>query len=191
MKGTYTVNQNNKGLYTIAWGTNQQRLDKNNIANQTFTASKSTIVDGKTYLYGTVNNQTGWIALNDLTNASSFDTVEDYNDDLVITNGNSFYYDDPTSAKGYLLKPFNEQIFQVTKRKVVNGITWYYGKLSNGKSVWIKKSDLQQQLVKLSKTIEHLMMSLKFNKMFTVHHHKFNVIIAVGQMQRIVKLKMR
>ncbi|PDQ99900.1 mannosyl-glycoprotein endo-beta-N-acetylglucosamidase, partial [Listeria monocytogenes] len=69
VKGTYTVNQNNKGLYTIAWGTNQQRLDKNNIANQTFTASKSTIVDGKTYLYGTVNNQTGWIALNDLTNA--------------------------------------------------------------------------------------------------------------------------
>ncbi|TBW72305.1 mannosyl-glycoprotein endo-beta-N-acetylglucosamidase, partial [Staphylococcus capitis] len=50
VKGTYTVNQNNKGLYTIAWGTNQQRLDKNNIANQTFTASKSTIVDGKTYL---------------------------------------------------------------------------------------------------------------------------------------------
>ena len=156
MKGTYTVNQNNKGLYTIAWGTNQQRLDKNNIANQTFTASKSTIVDGKTYLYGTVNNQTGWIALNDLTNASSFDTVEDYNDDLVITNGNSFYYDDPTSAKGYLLKPFNEQIFQVTKRKVVNGITWYYGKLSNGKSVWIKKSDLQQQLVKLSKNYRTL-----------------------------------
>ena len=72
VKGTYTVNQNNKGLYTIAWGTNQQRLDKN-IANQTFTASKSTIVDGKTYLYGTVNNQTGWIALNDLTNASSFE----------------------------------------------------------------------------------------------------------------------
>ena len=90
VKGTYTVNQNNKGLYTIAWGTNQQRLDKNNIANQTFKASKSTIVDGKTYLYGTVNNQTGWIALKDLTNASSFDTAEDYNDDLVITNGNSF-----------------------------------------------------------------------------------------------------
>lgn len=156
VKGTYTVNQNNKGLYTIAWGTNQQRLDKNNIANQTFTASKSTIVDGKTYLYGTVNNQTGWIALKDLTNASSFDTVEDYNDDLVITNGNSFYYDDPTSAKGYSLKPFNEQIFQVTKRKVVNGITWYYGKLSNGKSVWIKKSDLQQQLVKLSKNYRTL-----------------------------------
>ena len=117
MKGTYTVNQNNKGLYTIAWGTNQQRLDKNNIANQTFTASKSTIVDGKTYLYGTVNNQTGWIALKDLTNASSFDTVEDYNDDLVITNGNSFYYDDPTSAKGYSLKPFNEQIFKLQNEK--------------------------------------------------------------------------
>lgn len=161
VKGTYTVNQNNNGLYTIAWGTNQQRLDKNNIANQTFKASKSTIVDGKTYLYGTVNNQTGWIALKDLTDASSFDTAEDYNDDLVITNGNSFYYDDPTSAKAYSLKPFNEQIFQVTKRKVVNGITWYYGKLSNGKlsngkSVWIKKSDLQQQLVKLSKNYRTL-----------------------------------
>ena len=156
VKGTYTVNQNNNGLYTIAWGTNQQRLDKNNIANQTFKASKSTIVDGKTYLYGTVNNQTGWIALKDLTNASSFDTAEDYNDDLVITNGNSFYYDDPTSAKAYSLKPFNEQIFQITKRKVVNGITWYYGKLSNGKSVWIKKSDLQQQLVKLSKNYRTL-----------------------------------
>ena len=187
MKGTYTVNQNNKGLYTIAWGTNQQRLDKTTLLIK-LSASKSTIVDGKTYLYGTVNNQTGWIALKDLTNASSFDTVEDYNDDLVITNGNSFTMT-TLLAKGYSLKPFNEQIFQVTKRKVVNGITWYYGKLSNGKSVWIKKSDLQQQLVKLSKTIEHLMMSLKFNKMFTVHHHKFNVIIAVGQMQRIVKLK--
>ncbi|MGX0082606.1 glucosaminidase domain-containing protein [Staphylococcus hominis] len=156
VKGTYTVNQNNNGLYTIAWGTNQQRLDKNNIANQTFKASKSTIVDGKTYLYGTVNNQTGWIALKDLTDASSVDTAEDYNDDLVITNSNSFYYDDPTSAKAYSLKPFNEQIFQVTKRKVVNGITWYYGKLSNGKSVWIKKSDLQQQLVKLSKNYRTL-----------------------------------
>lgn len=156
VKGTYTVNQNNNGLYTIAWGTNQQRLDKNNIANQTFKASKSTIVDGKTYLYGTVNNQTGWIALKDLTDASSVDTAEDYNDDLVITNSNSFYHDDPTSAKAYSLKPFNEQIFQVTKRKVVNGITWYYGKLSNGKSVWIKKSDLQQQLVKLSKNYRTL-----------------------------------
>ena len=46
--------------------------------------------------------------------------------------------------------------FSSYKRKVVNGITWYYGKLSNGKSVWIKKSDLQQQLVKLSKNYRTL-----------------------------------
>lgn len=117
MKGTYTVNQNNKGLYTIAWGTNQQRLDKNNIANQTFTASKSTIVDGKTYLYGTVNNQTGWIALNDLTNASSFDTVEDYNDDLVITNGNSFTMTTLLQLKGTYSSHLMNKFFKLQNEK--------------------------------------------------------------------------
>ena len=117
MKGTYTVNQNNKGLYTIAWGTNQQRLDKNNIANQTFIASKSTIVDGKTYLYGTVNNQTGWIALKDLTNASSFDTVEDYNDDLVITNGNSFTMTTLLQLKGTHSSHLMNKFFKLQNEK--------------------------------------------------------------------------
>ena len=46
--------------------------------------------------------------------------------------------------KATSLKAFNEQIFQVTNRKVVNGKTWYYGKLSNGKYVWIKDTDLKK-----------------------------------------------
>ena len=79
-------NGNNVQVDTIEEGLSSVTVDKAKGYDGISIQQTNPIVDGKTYLYGTVNNQTGWIALNDLTNASSFDTVEDYNDDLVITN---------------------------------------------------------------------------------------------------------
>ncbi|MCG6475436.1 N-acetylglucosaminidase, partial [Staphylococcus aureus] len=48
----------------------------------------------------------------------------------------------------YSLKAFNEQPFAVVKEQVINGQTWYYGKLSNGKLAWIKSTDLAKELIK-------------------------------------------
>lgn len=148
--GTYTVNTKNNGLYSVAWGTTQQRLDNKDLANKSFKVSKSVVIGNTTYLFGTINGKTGWIAKNDLNTNATTDNTEKYQYEFVIDSNNGFYYDDPTSAKATPLKTFNEQIFQVSKRQVVNGKTWYYGKLSNGKYVWIKETDLKKQLVKYS-----------------------------------------
>ena len=150
--GTYTVNHKNNGLYSVAWGTPQQRLDNKDLANKPFKVSKSVVIGNTTYLFGTVNGKAGWIAKNDLVANSDANNAEDYQYEFIIDSNNGFYYDSPTSAKATALKAYNEQIFQVTQRKVINGKTWYYGKLSNGKYVWIKDSDLKKQLVKQAKT---------------------------------------
>ncbi|MGT2610032.1 GW dipeptide domain-containing protein [Staphylococcus aureus] len=56
-------------------------------------------------------------------------------------NGNGYYYVTPNSDTAkYSLKAFNEQPFSVVKEQVINGQTWYYGKLSNGKLAWIKST---------------------------------------------------
>ncbi|WP_154837953.1 GW dipeptide domain-containing protein [Staphylococcus sp. Marseille-Q1834] len=148
LSGTYTVNKANNGLYSVAWGTAQQRLDNKDLANQTFKVSKTATIGNTTYYYGTVNGKTGWMAQNDLSSNATVDDAENYEDELIIDSTNSFYYDAPSSAKAYDLKPYNEKMFHVTKRKIVNGKTWYYGKLSNNKYAWIKDSDLKKQLVK-------------------------------------------
>ncbi|MGW7996861.1 glucosaminidase domain-containing protein [Staphylococcus xylosus] len=161
--GQYTVKATNNGLYAVPWGTKSQQLDKlNNLKNNQFNASKSVYVDKDEYVYGIVNNKTGWIAANDLnkvqpsnnanvTNTQSVtkSAVTPYKYDYVIINRNGNYYLDPTSttASGSL-KDFYESIFTVYETQVINGTTWYHGKLSNGKVVWIKEADLRKELVK-------------------------------------------
>ncbi|MGW7925191.1 GW dipeptide domain-containing protein [Staphylococcus xylosus] len=161
--GQYTVKATNNGLYAVPWGTKSQQLDKlNNLKNNQFNASKSVYVDKDEYVYGIVNNKTGWIAANDLnrvqpsnnaniTNSQSVtkSAVTPYKYDYVIINRNGNYYLDPTSttASGSL-KDFYESIFTVYETQVINGTTWYHGKLSNGKVVWIKEADLRKELVK-------------------------------------------
>ena len=104
----------NNGLYSIAWGTNQQRLDNKDLANKSFKVSKSVVIGNTTYLYGTVNGKTGWIAKNDLTSSNiSSDNGEKYQYEFIINTTNGYYYDDPSSAKATSLKAFNEQIFKL------------------------------------------------------------------------------
>nr|CAC51118.1 putative bifunctional autolysin [Staphylococcus xylosus] len=161
--GQYTVKATNNGLYAVPWGTKSQQLDTlNNLKNNQFNASKSVYVDKDEYVYGIVNNKTGWIAANDLnklqpannTNASSSQNitksaVTPYKYDYVIFNKNGSYYLDPTSTTAAgSLKDFYESIFTVYETQVINGTTWYHGKLSNGKVVWIKETDLRKELVK-------------------------------------------
>ena len=153
LTGQYKVNNNNNGLYSIAWGTkNQQLLPASQLANQTFNASKAVYVGKEKYLYGTVNNRTGWIAAKDLEQANSNNPATPYNYTFVIKNNNGLYYDEPSAKNGYSLKTYFEKPFVVIKQKQQNGVTWYYGKLTNGKYVWIKESDLTKELVKYSNT---------------------------------------
>ena len=153
LTGQYKVNNNNNGLYSIAWGTkNQQLLPASQLTNQTFNASKAVYVGKEKYLYGTVNNRTGWIAAKDLEQANSNNPATPYNYTFVIKNNNGHYYDEPSAKNGYSLKTYFEKPFVVIKQKQQNGVTWYYGKLTNGKYVWIKESDLTKELVKYSNT---------------------------------------
>ncbi|WP_413474894.1 glucosaminidase domain-containing protein [Staphylococcus equorum] len=163
--GQFTVKSTNNGLYAVPWGTKSQQLDSlKNVKNNQFNASKSVQVDKDEYVYGNVNNKTGWIAAKDLntntnqnnkvvTEAQTSDVtksaVTPYKFDYVIYNADGSYYLDPTSAQpAGSLKDFYESIFTVFEKQVINGVTWYHGKLSNGQMVWIKEEDLRKELIK-------------------------------------------
>lgn len=154
----YTVNKSNNGLSMVPWGTkNQVILTGNNIAQGTFNATKQVSVGKDVYLYGTINNRTGWVNAKDLTAPTAVNpttsAAKDYNYTYVIKNGNGYYYVTPNSDTAkYSLKAFNEQPFAVVKEQVINGQTWYYGKLSNGKLAWIKSTDLAKELIKYNQT---------------------------------------
>ncbi|HDC5860233.1 TPA: glucosaminidase domain-containing protein [Staphylococcus aureus] len=154
----YTVNKSNNGLSMVPWGTkNQVILTGNNIAQGTFNAAKQVSVGKDVYLYGTINNRTGWVNAKDLTAPTAVkpttSAAKDYNYTYVIKNGNGYYYVTPNSDTAkYSLKAFNEQPFSVVKEQVINGQTWYYGKLSNGKLAWIKSTDLAKELIKYNQT---------------------------------------
>lgn len=154
----YTVNKSNNGLSMVPWGTkNQVILTGNNIAQGTFNAAKQVSVGKDVYLYGTINNRTGWVNAKDLTAPTAVkpttSAAKDYNYTYVIKNGNGYYYVTPNSDTAkYPLKAFNEQPFSVVKEQVINGQTWYYGKLSNGKLAWIKSTDLAKELIKYNQT---------------------------------------
>ncbi|MGE7103943.1 bifunctional autolysin, partial [Staphylococcus aureus] len=154
----YTVNKSNNGLSMIPWGTkNQVILTGNNIAQGTFNATKQVSVGKDVYLYGTINNRTGWVNAKDLTAPTAVkpttSAAKDYNYTYVIKNGNGYYYVTPNSDTAkYSLKAFNEQPFAIVKEQVINGQTWYYGKLSNGKLAWIKSTDLAKELIKYNQT---------------------------------------
>lgn len=154
----YTVNKSNSGLSMVPWGTkNQVILPGNNIAQGTFNAAKQVSVGNDVYLYGTINNRTGWVNVKDLTAPTAVkptnSEAKDYNYTYVIKNGNGYYYVTPNADNAkYSLKAFNEQPFAVVKQQVINGQTWYYGKLANGKLAWIKSTDLAKELIKYNQT---------------------------------------
>ncbi|MQH99037.1 hypothetical protein EI030_25405, partial [Escherichia coli] len=98
-----------------------------------------------------------WVNAKDLTAPTAVkpttSSAKDYNYTYVIKNGNGYYYVTPNSDTAkYSLKAFNEQPFAVVKEQVINGQTWYYGKLSNGKLAWIKSTDLAKELIKYNQT---------------------------------------
>ncbi|MFQ3871225.1 GW dipeptide domain-containing protein [Staphylococcus sp. Mo2-1] len=161
--GQFTIKSTNNGLYAVPWGTKAQQLDSlKNVKNNQFNASKSVKVDKDEYVYGNVNNKTGWIAAKDLntntnnkvatetqTSDVTKSAVTPYKFDYVIYNADGSYYLDPTSNQpAGSLNDFYESIFTVFEKQVVNGVTWYHGKLSNGQMVWIKEEDLRKELIK-------------------------------------------
>ncbi|MEB8126159.1 GW dipeptide domain-containing protein [Staphylococcus succinus] len=161
--GEYTIKATNNGLYAVPWGTKAQQLDSlKNTRNSKFNASKSVFVDKDEYLYGIVNNKTGWISAKDLntlqeangtqsnqTANATNTSVTPEKFDYVIYNADGNYYTNPNSSEAAgSLTDFYEGIFSVYEKQVINGVTWYHGKLENGEVVWIKESDLIAELVK-------------------------------------------
>ena len=167
--GNYTVKPTNNGLYAVPWGSKAQKLDDlNNLQQNDFKASKSLHVDKDEYVYGIVNNKTGWIAANDLNakhhptatneasnkddNTNASDDAVESRYDYVIYNKDGYYYNDPYGKASGSLSDYNEGIFTSYKKLVIDGVTWYYGKLANGEMVWIKETDLRKELIKYYST---------------------------------------
>ena len=167
--GNYTVKSTNNGLYAVPWGSKAQKLDDlNNLQQNDFKASKSLHVDKDEYVYGIVNNKTGWIAANDLNakhhptatneasnkddNTNASDDAVESRYDYVIYNKDGYYYNDPYGKASGSLSDYNEGIFTSYKKLVIDGVTWYYGKLANGEMVWIKETDLRKELIKYYST---------------------------------------
>lgn len=151
--GQYKVNSSNYGLYSIAWGTkNQQLLPSNMISNKSFKASKSVYVGKELFLYGTVNSRTGWVAAKDLTQNGNDTQATPYHYTFVVNNNKGYYYNDFANNAHYSLNSYYNQPFIVSKQMQVNGVTWYYGQLTNGKYVWIKPTDLSKESIKYVRT---------------------------------------
>ena len=164
--GKYTVKQANNGLYSIAWGTkNQQLSTPKTLSNKTFRASKAVYVGKDLYLYGTVNNKTGWMAAKDLTNNNTNTQATPYKYTFVINNNNSYFYNNPTQSSRYTLRPYYEQPFSVIKQKNIDGVTWYYGQLLDGKFVWIKSSDLVKE------NIDYVNTGMRLDEAATIQYH--------------------
>ena len=167
-KGEYVVKSTNSGLYAIPWGTKSQIIEPSKkLNNKAFTSSKSVFVDKDEYVYGTVNNKTGWIALKDLgvkaktpvvkkptTKAQPVDytKAKKQNFDYVVYNKTGYFYNSPTAKTAGSLNQYYSTIFASYEKLVINGVTWYHGTLENGKKVWIKESDLRKELVKYIST---------------------------------------
>ncbi|MDS3998098.1 glucosaminidase domain-containing protein [Staphylococcus capitis] len=151
--GQYKVNSSNDGLYSIAWGTkNQQLLPSNMISNKSFKASKSVYVGKELFLYGTVNSRTGWVAAKDLTQNGNDTQATPYHYTFVVNNNKGYYYNDFANNAHHSLNSYYNQPFIVSKQMQVNGVTWYYGQLTNGKYVWIKPTDLSKESIKYVRT---------------------------------------
>lgn len=151
--GQYKVNSSNDGLYSIAWGTkNQQLLPSNMISNKSFKASKSVYVGKELFLYGTVNSRTGWVAAKDLTQNGNDTQATPYHYTFVVNNNKGYYYNDFANNAHYSLNSYYNQPFIVSKQMQVNGVTWYYGQLTNGKYVWIKPTNLSKESIKYVRT---------------------------------------
>ncbi|UEX89513.1 N-acetylmuramoyl-L-alanine amidase [Staphylococcus ratti] len=156
--GQYMVNSNNNGLYSVPWGTAKQRIDSlKNLTNRTFTATKSVLVGKDTYLFGNVNQKTGWLNKNDLTAQAAVQPKSTPTQvktltkpvDYVIYNRNGQYFANfnDSKAKGNL-SSYYESIFNAQRAALVNGVTWYYGKFNDGTVAWVKSSDLRSQLTR-------------------------------------------
>ena len=79
-------------------------------------------VDKDEYLYGNVNNKTGWIAAKDLNKTPTQSKITPQKFDYVIYNANGNYYLDPNATKSAgSLKGFHESIFTVFENKSLMG----------------------------------------------------------------------
>ncbi|MBI5975383.1 glucosaminidase domain-containing protein [Staphylococcus canis] len=165
--GQYTVRSNNNGLYTIPWGTAQQRIDAlKNLSNPSFIATKKVNVGDNVYLFGNVNQKTGWIDLKDLSQTSNLKTAvaptsslrtattssntteSNHNSDYFVTNSKGYYYDSPEQKKILgTLSNYYETLFSIEKSSIHQGVTWYYGTFKDGTKGWLKASDLRSVLI--------------------------------------------
>ena len=158
--GEYKVKRKNNGLYSVPMGTKDQLLDPlDGDKNYKFKASKAVKVGDDEYVYGSVNNKTGWIAGDDLKQNKSSNNQTNTpkaepsrHKTLVINNKDGEYYTSPNASSGKSLADYYNSAFSIIGKAKVEGETWYYGTLSNGQKVWIKSDDLAKSVINYLKT---------------------------------------
>ena len=83
---------------------------------------------------------------------------------FVVNNNKGYYYNDVANNAHYSLNSYYNQPFFVSKQMKVDGVTWYYGQLTNGKYVWIKSTDLSKESIRYVKTGMTFNKSSKYSK---------------------------
>ncbi|ARJ51484.1 GW dipeptide domain-containing protein [Staphylococcus lutrae] len=148
-------------VYQVPWGTNSQvtgTVAGSN--NATFKGTKEQTVGNTQWLYGTVNQITGWINANsiapDTPKPSTNTGLQLTNDTGLgrINSKNSGLYATVYDKNGKATSATN-QTFKVTKKANLNGETFYLvSDYLNGSAIgWVKKSDVNYQTSQAPTTI--------------------------------------
>ncbi|MBQ0140039.1 MAG: SH3-like domain-containing protein [Kurthia sp.] len=114
-----------------------------NLTGKTFTSTMRATYDKVTYINLVENNaEIGWMKLSDVT-ANAY-TVPKNISKIVYLKGTSNGYNKPWgSTKDIVVKnlaSLKDQKFTVTQQAKVANSTWYYGKVADGKDIWVAAS---------------------------------------------------
>lgn len=113
-------------IYTVPWGTSSQKAGSvSGKSAQTFKATKQQQIGKTNYIYGTVNNLTGWVSLSKLTAPSTTPSKPSTTAKLVVSNLTNQQGTVAKSNHGVYTSVYDKQGVQ---KSYVNGQTYKLSK---------------------------------------------------------------
>ncbi len=151
-------------VYEVPWGTKAQATGTiSGIKNQTFKATKEQKVANTNWLYGTVNNLTGWIDASNVVKTPSSSTTAP-SSPLKVTSDSGFgrinhknngLYKTVYDAKGQPTSATN-QTLSVQKKATLNGKSFYLvSDYATGTYVgWVQQKDVDYRAGQVAKNVK-------------------------------------
>ncbi|WP_342388729.1 GW dipeptide domain-containing protein [Salinicoccus bachuensis] len=158
IRADYLINGENDYVYSQPWGTKEQTVQSiNNLRGDKFSAQKETVVDGKTYLYGTVNGKSGWILKDYLVAESTGEAQTSDARMMARINKNNDGLKSPlTSDNSVSADRYTGDTYYVSKEGSYLGENYYFLRFDIDKAMigWVKANDVQAQDRSSDRTIK-------------------------------------